>query len=39
MGAKALGEQLNVDEEDALVFMDTFKNSYPGKFIIHSNRY
>ncbi|XP_069676367.1 DNA polymerase theta-like [Periplaneta americana] len=30
MGAKALGEQLEVEEEDAAVFMDTFKNAYPG---------
>lgn len=30
MGAKALGEQLEVEEEDAAVFMDSFKNAYPG---------
>jgi DNA polymerase theta len=30
MGAKALGEQLEVEEEDAAVFVDSFKNSYPG---------
>jgi DNA polymerase I-like protein with 3'-5' exonuclease and polymerase domains len=30
MGAKALGEQLEVGEEDASVFMDSFKNAYPG---------
>jgi len=30
MGAKALGEQLEVEEEQAAVFMDSFKNAYPG---------
>jgi DNA polymerase theta len=30
MGSKALGEQLEVGEEDASVFMDSFKNAYPG---------
>jgi hypothetical protein len=30
MGAKALGEQLEVEEESAAVFMDSFKNAYPG---------
>jgi DNA polymerase I-like protein with 3'-5' exonuclease and polymerase domains len=30
MSAKALGEQLEVEEEDASIFMDSFKNAYPG---------
>ena len=30
MGAKALGEQLEVEEEHAAIFMDLFKNAYPG---------
>jgi DNA polymerase I-like protein with 3'-5' exonuclease and polymerase domains len=30
MGAKALGEQLEVEEENAAVFMESFKNAYPG---------
>jgi DNA polymerase theta len=30
MGAKALGEQLEVEETEAAVFMDSFKNAYPG---------
>jgi DNA polymerase theta len=30
MGAKALGEQLEVEEKEAAVFMDSFKNAYPG---------
>ncbi|PNF33561.1 hypothetical protein B7P43_G17150, partial [Cryptotermes secundus] len=30
MGAKALGEQLQVEEREAAVFMDSFKNAYPG---------
>ncbi|XP_062590732.1 DNA polymerase theta-like, partial [Saccostrea cucullata] len=30
IGAKALGETLGVDENDAAVFMQTFKSKYPG---------
>ncbi|XP_067676390.1 DNA polymerase theta-like [Haliotis asinina] len=30
IGPKALGEQLGVDENDASVFMETFKAKYPG---------
>eukprot|EP00106_Octopus_bimaculoides_P021111 XP_014788553.1 PREDICTED: DNA polymerase theta-like [Octopus bimaculoides] len=30
IGAKALGEALNVEENDATVFMETFKSKYPG---------
>ncbi len=33
IGAKALGEQLDVDENDAAVFMETFKARYTG--LIH----
>lgn len=32
MGTKALGDQLEVEEEDASVFMDSFRNAYPGIF-------
>ncbi len=31
IGAKALGEQLSVDVNDASAFMETFKARYPGK--------
>ena len=31
IGAKALGEQLGVDENDAACFIETFKAKYPGK--------
>lgn len=31
IGAKALGEQLDVEENDAAVFMETFKAKYPGR--------
>ncbi|CAE1304794.1 POLQ [Acanthosepion pharaonis] len=30
IGAKALGETLHVDENDAAVFIETFKSKYPG---------
>ncbi|VEN52432.1 unnamed protein product [Callosobruchus maculatus] len=30
MGTKALSEQLEIEEEDALAFMETFKNTYPA---------
>lgn len=30
IGPKALGEQLEVDENDAAVFMETFKAKYLG---------
>jgi len=30
MGTKALGEQLEVEEEQAAVFMDSFKSAFPG---------
>jgi hypothetical protein len=31
IGAKALGDTLGVDENDAAVFIQTFKSKYPGK--------
>ena len=34
IGAKALGEQLSVDEDEAAVFMETFKAKYPGTDIV-----
>ncbi|KAH9489167.1 hypothetical protein Btru_052352 [Bulinus truncatus] len=30
IGPKALGEQMSIDENDAFMFMETFKNKYPG---------
>ncbi|CAG9765307.1 unnamed protein product [Ceutorhynchus assimilis] len=35
MGAKTLAEQLEISEDDALYFMETFRSTYPGikKFI------
>jgi hypothetical protein len=33
IGAKALGEQLGVDEEEAAVFMETFKAKYTGTIL------
>lgn len=35
MGGKTLAEQLEIDENEAVLFMDTFRNTYPGikKFI------
>lgn len=30
IGAKALGEQLAVDENEAAVFVETFKSKYTG---------
>lgn len=35
MGSKTLADQLSIDENDAVNFMDSFKNTYPGikKFI------
>ena len=32
IGAKALGEQLGVEENDASVFIETFKAKYTGRF-------
>ena len=34
IGAKALGEQLGVDENEASVFIETFKAKYTGQFIL-----
>lgn len=31
IGAKALGEQLGVDENDAAAFIETFKARYTGE--------
>lgn len=31
IGVKALANQLEVDENEAAIFMETFKTSYPGK--------
>ena len=31
IGARALGQQLEVDENDAAVFIETFKAKYPSK--------
>ena len=31
IGAKALGEQIGVDENDAIVFMESFKAKYTGR--------
>lgn len=38
MGSKTLAEQLSIDENDAVNFMDSFKNTYPGikTFIVDS---
>ena len=33
IGPKALGEQLEVDENDAAAFIETFKAKYPGNFL------
>lgn len=33
IGAKALGKQLEVEENDAAVFIETFKAKYPGRHI------
>ncbi|XP_018568952.2 DNA polymerase theta [Anoplophora glabripennis] len=35
MGSKTLAEQLEIDESEAILFMDSFRNTYPGikKFI------
>lgn len=30
MGAKSLSDQLQITENDAAIFMDTFRNTYPG---------
>jgi len=30
IGPKALGEQIGLDEEDAAVFMESFKSKYSG---------
>lgn len=32
MGAKSLGEQMGIDENDAACYIDTFKSRYTGKF-------
>ena len=34
IGAKALGEQLGVDENEACVFIETFKARYTGQFFL-----
>lgn len=31
IGARALGDTLGVDENDAAVFIQTFKSKYPGR--------
>ena len=36
IGPKALGEQLEVDENDAAAFIETFKAKYPGCVLISS---
>ncbi|CAG9838529.1 unnamed protein product [Diabrotica balteata] len=37
MGNRTLAEQLNMDEDDAAEFMETFRNTYPGiKTFIHN---
>ena len=35
IGAKALGEQLEVDENEASVFIESFKNKYTGCSILY----
>ena len=35
IGTKALGEQLGVDENEAYVFIETFKARYTGQFFCH----
>ena len=36
IGAKALAEQLDVEENDAAVFIETFKAKYPGNvYLFH----
>lgn len=32
MGAKSLGEQMGIDENDAACYIETFKSRYSGKF-------
>lgn len=32
MGAKSLGEQMGIDENDAACYIETFKSRYKGKF-------
>ena len=39
IGAKALGEQLGVEEEEAAQFVDTFKAKYTGKDCARSDTY
>jgi hypothetical protein len=34
IGAKALGQQLDVDENEAAVFIETFKARYPSKILL-----
>lgn len=31
MGAKSLGEQMGIDENDAACYIETFKSRYTGK--------
>ena len=35
IGAKSLGQQLNVDEEKAARFIESFKSTYSGGFRVH----
>lgn len=39
IGPPALAEQLGVSENDASVFIETFKDKYTGQDIINSARY
>lgn len=32
MGAKSLGEQMGIDENDAACYIETFKSRYTGNF-------
>lgn len=36
MGAKSLGEQMGIDENDAACYIETFKSRYTGKFQVTS---
>lgn len=36
MGAKTLGEQMDIDEIDAASYIDSFKSRYSGTFDIDS---
>lgn len=33
MGAKSLGEQMGIDENDAACYIETFKSRYTGKLL------